>query len=206
MFRDEVQAARAIRLLLSRFGIEEAWTDAGPTASTLQLRYEDDIPLPPQQRAMLLAAWSLWSPVAGGIPLGDVVRSLDREGTVALCSLMVAYVGGADAVDAWIETAPAPSAGSAGAPSPQPGEPEAPPPLSSIFEDWPTLDVLSLRYVRRVLVHVKGNRSRAASLLGVDRRTVSRVLAVSRRGLVPGMQTQRRRATRISGRRSGRSS
>src|SRR5580704_16491653 len=105
MFRDEVQAVRAIRLLLARFGIDDAWGEAGPTPGAVQLRYENDVPLPPQERALVLAAWSLWSPIAGGIALGDMVRSLDPEGARALCSLIVAYAGGPGEVDAWIEAA-----------------------------------------------------------------------------------------------------
>jgi hypothetical protein len=204
MFRDEIQAARALRLLLGRFGVDAGWTDAGPTASAVQLRFENDIQLPPQKRALVLAAWSLWSPIAGGIALGDVVRSLDRESCVALCSLMVAYAGGAEDVDAWIDEAVAALPPGRARAAPDVAEAASNRPLSSIFEDWPTLDLLSLRYIRRVLGHVNGNQSRAASLLGVDRRTVSRLIAEGRRGVVPAMQTQRRGASRSSGRHGGR--
>ena len=47
---------------------------------------------------------------------------------------------------------------------------------------WPTLDVLERDYVDRVLVHVDGNRSAAARVLGIDRRTLLRKLAVRRNG------------------------
>ena len=46
-----------------------------------------------------------------------------------------------------------------------------------IDADWPTLDVLTERYCDRVLNHVSQNRTRAAEMLGVDRRTVTRMLA-----------------------------
>jgi DNA-binding NtrC family response regulator len=42
-------------------------------------------------------------------------------------------------------------------------------------EDWPTLEELSYRYVARVLDRTGGNRTRAAEILGVDRRTLSRM-------------------------------
>jgi hypothetical protein len=143
MFRDEVQAARAIHLLLERFGVEAAWTDPE---------------LPPQKRALVRAAWSLWSPIAGGIALGDVVLSLDREACAALCSLMVAYAGGAEEVDAWIDDALSSLPPGGARASLEPAEPDPSKPLSSIFEDWPTLDLLSVRYVRRVLGHAIGCR------------------------------------------------
>ena len=44
-------------------------------------------------------------------------------------------------------------------------------------EAWPTLHELEQRYVLRVLDAVHGNRSRAAVLLGMDRRTLYRKLA-----------------------------
>lgn len=193
MFRDDAQAFRAIRLLLARLGLDGLWGDAGPTTRALQLRDEHDAPLPAEKRTLLLAAWSLWSPVAAGVPLGDVLRVLNRGTRVALCSLIVAYTSGADAVDAWIE-----AANHAGGAPPEPAAPKAPAPVAeveaeatppvveaavkprSIIADWPTLDALSVRYAGRVLEHVNDNKSRAAQVLGVDRRTVSRLGAAAR--------------------------
>jgi hypothetical protein len=58
------------------------------------------------------------------------------------------------------------------------GSESSPPPvLDRIDADWPTLDVLTERYCDRVLNHVSQNRTRAAEMLGVDRRTVTRMLA-----------------------------
>ncbi len=192
MFRDDVQAARAIRILLSKLGIEALWSDAGPTARAVLLRYENDASLPLEKRMLLLAAWSLWSPAAGGVPLGDVVRTLDSETCRALCSLIVAYTSGAEAVDAWIESAwVPPSPGSEAPPPPAAGNGQ--PPTQSILEGWPTLDLLSVRYVRRVLALVNGSRSRAASVLGVDRRTVGRWIALSQASEVDTRLVQGRR-------------
>lgn len=46
--------------------------------------------------------------------------------------------------------------------------------------DWPTLAVLSRRYIDRALEHTGGNKTRAADLLGIDRRTLNRMLARER--------------------------
>jgi len=48
-------------------------------------------------------------------------------------------------------------------------------PTSGLFEDLPSLDELEKRYLRHVLEAVKWNRSRAAEVLGVDRRTLYRM-------------------------------
>jgi hypothetical protein len=193
MFRDDAQAVRALRLLLSGAGLDALWTDAGPAPALLS-RQEDTLDLAPEKRAVLLAAWSLWSPVTPGISLGEVVRSLDAASCSSLCALIVAYKRGGEAVDAWIADA---SSG-----SPRAGEiparhgaphPDAWAPGMSIWADWPTLDAMSLRYVLRVLDHAK-NSTRAATLLDIDRRTVTRLVAAARKGVVPVIQTQQRRA------------
>jgi transcriptional regulator of acetoin/glycerol metabolism len=46
-----------------------------------------------------------------------------------------------------------------------------------IIADWPTMEELQLRYLQLMLARSGGNRSRAASALGLDRRTVQRMLA-----------------------------
>jgi DNA-binding NtrC family response regulator len=81
-----------------------------------------------------------------------------------------------------------------GAP-PQPGTaPRSGAAPASLDEDWPTLDELSLRYLHRVIEHSKGNKTKAAEVLGIDRRTVSRILAkASRQGKPPTMQTANRK-------------
>jgi DNA-binding NtrC family response regulator len=75
---------------------------------------------------------------------------------------------------------------SMGAPAPQPPAP--------LDDDWPTLDELSLRYLHRVIEHSKGNKTKAAEVLGIDRRTVSRILSKAmRQGKPPTMQTANRK-------------
>ena len=65
---------------------------------------------------------------------------------------------------------------------------------ASLDDDWPTLDELSLRYLHRVIEHSKGNKTKAAEVLGIDRRTVSRILSkASRQGKPPTMQTANRK-------------
>jgi DNA-binding NtrC family response regulator len=52
----------------------------------------------------------------------------------------------------------------------------APPaPQDQPFSDLPTLDELERRYLLHVLDAAKGNRTRAADILGVDRRTLYRM-------------------------------
>ena len=49
-----------------------------------------------------------------------------------------------------------------------------------LTNDWPTLDVLRLRYIAHVLEHNGGHTMRAAEVLGIDRRTLTRILARER--------------------------
>jgi DNA-binding NtrC family response regulator len=53
---------------------------------------------------------------------------------------------------------------------------------SPIHEDWPTLQEFQRRYVERVLAHTHGNRTYAAKLLGINRRSISRMFARERSG------------------------
>jgi DNA-binding NtrC family response regulator len=48
-------------------------------------------------------------------------------------------------------------------------------PLPALFEDLPSLDEIERRYLQHVLKTVNGNRTRAAEILGVDRRTLYRM-------------------------------
>jgi DNA-binding NtrC family response regulator len=47
--------------------------------------------------------------------------------------------------------------------------------LVSIDSDWPTLEELQRRYIERVLAHTGQNKTSAASILGIDRRTLQRL-------------------------------
>jgi DNA-binding NtrC family response regulator len=49
-------------------------------------------------------------------------------------------------------------------------------PFSALFEDLPSLDEVERRYLQHVLKMVEGNRTRAAEILGVDRRTLYRMI------------------------------
>jgi DNA-binding NtrC family response regulator len=52
--------------------------------------------------------------------------------------------------------------------------------LGSLAEDWPTLATLERRYIDRVLSRTGGNKTRAADVLGIDRRTLNRMFARER--------------------------
>jgi DNA-binding NtrC family response regulator len=49
-------------------------------------------------------------------------------------------------------------------------------PLSALFEDLPTIDELERRYLLYILEVAGGNRTKAAEILGVDRRTLYRMI------------------------------
>jgi DNA-binding NtrC family response regulator len=51
---------------------------------------------------------------------------------------------------------------------------------SAMAEDWPTLAVLERRYIDRVLSRTGGNKTHAAEVLGIDRRTLNRMFARER--------------------------
>jgi two-component system response regulator AtoC len=67
-------------------------------------------------------------------------------------------------------------------PGPKPATPSSPPALAGaaapdpLLADRPTLDELTRRYAERVLREQGGNKTRAAELLGIDRKTLSRLL------------------------------
>ena len=46
---------------------------------------------------------------------------------------------------------------------------------TSLHDDWPTLEELQRRYIRRVLEHTGQNKTSAAAILGIDRRTIQRL-------------------------------
>ncbi len=52
--------------------------------------------------------------------------------------------------------------------------------MSALADDWPTLAVVERRYIDRVLARTGGNKTRAAEVLGIDRRTLNRMFARER--------------------------
>ena len=56
----------------------------------------------------------------------------------------------------------------------------APTEAPSLDEDWPTLSVLARRYITIALGRTKGNKTKAAEMLGIDRRTLNRIMARDR--------------------------
>jgi DNA-binding NtrC family response regulator len=58
---------------------------------------------------------------------------------------------------------------------PAPFREAARPPIDRLFADLPTLEEIERRYLLHVLDEVKGNRTRAADVMGIDRRTLYRM-------------------------------
>jgi two-component system response regulator AtoC len=56
----------------------------------------------------------------------------------------------------------------------------------ALADDWPTLGVLDRRYIDRVLSRTGGNKTRAAEMLGIDRRTLNRMFARERAAAAGG--------------------
>jgi DNA-binding NtrC family response regulator len=50
----------------------------------------------------------------------------------------------------------------------------------ALADDWPSVAVLERRYIDRVLARTGGNKTRAADILGIDRRTLNRMFARER--------------------------
>ncbi len=48
-------------------------------------------------------------------------------------------------------------------------------PLAALYDDLPVLEELERRYLLHVLEVVGGNRTRAAEVMGIDRRTLYRM-------------------------------
>jgi len=58
-------------------------------------------------------------------------------------------------------------------------------PGDELIQDWPTLAVLRRRYLDTMIARAGGNKTRAAEMLGVDRRTIHRIQERERAALRP---------------------
>jgi DNA-binding NtrC family response regulator len=65
--------------------------------------------------------------------------------------------------------------------------------VDPIHADWPSLDVLSVRYIEHVLAHVGGNKTHAARILGIDPRTMRRISLKLKSGRTPSINTGHRK-------------
>ncbi len=57
---------------------------------------------------------------------------------------------------------------------------------TGLADDWPALAVVERRYIDRVLARTGGNKTRAAEVLGIDRRTLNRMFARERAAAANG--------------------
>jgi hypothetical protein len=101
MFRDDVQLARALRVLLGTLQLEDLWTYDGPTDRAAVLYEGGGGALKQDEWVLLCVVFSFWNG-DGGLMFDHVLGALDRGVTEALCSLMVAATRGPEAIDAWI--------------------------------------------------------------------------------------------------------
>jgi len=91
MFRDDAQAARIIKVLLDMVGLENLWTEKGPTERARSHRNQRK--LPSRQRVMLRVAWDLWAtwkPGIGGTTLKQVLHEAPKPALLMLGELFVA--------------------------------------------------------------------------------------------------------------------
>lgn len=101
MFRDDRQAARTAKALLTRVRLGRLFTEEGPTREACDLLEKGGGPMSHGEAIFLSIAFDLWNGM-GHCDLGDAIGVLDSGNLVALGSLLVAVAGGAAAVDRWI--------------------------------------------------------------------------------------------------------
>lgn len=106
-FRDDQQAALAIRALLGLVGLERLWTIYGPTSSATTLLDPRTGELTAKEHLILQCAWAIWDG-SGTVRLADVIQELDDDATGALLLLVLALKTGPSAVDEWLIDYPAP--------------------------------------------------------------------------------------------------
>lgn len=93
--------ARVCRALCADVGLGGLWTDDGPTDRAMELRDAGGGPLSTGERIMVLAAWDVWNS-DGNVRLSDVVHRLDDHRLATIASLLLAVMGGSNAIDAWL--------------------------------------------------------------------------------------------------------
>jgi two-component system response regulator AtoC len=107
------------------------------------------------------------------------VRELDNAVARALALNPGGTILPEDLPDAVRAKLPARSASRTTAPPSQPPavylQPQ-PPAVDALVADHPTLEELNRRYAERILREQSGNKTRAAEVLGIDRKTLSRLL------------------------------
>ena len=103
------------------------------------------------------------------------VRELDNAIARALALNPGGTILPEDLPDALRARLPARAAARASQPAPVPA-PAQPPAAEPLIADHPTLDELNRRYAERILREQAGNKTRAAEVLGIDRKTLSRLL------------------------------
>jgi hypothetical protein len=109
MFRNDAQAARAIRTLLDRSEsprLRSLWNDDGPTERACAMR--SGHALDAWEHNLLQAAFDLWDGTAL-FSFGQILSGLRDDDLRAVCSLLAAESRGATAVEAWIAERRAPA-------------------------------------------------------------------------------------------------
>lgn len=103
MFRDDKQAARAIRALLRRVRLGRLWSDGGPTDEALRI-YEGRSGCSSGEIVMVQVAFALWGSHNSKLSFARMIDVLDGDNLKAVVELVLAREDGSDAVDGWIDS------------------------------------------------------------------------------------------------------
>lgn len=104
MFRDDMQANRAIRALFEAAGLPPLrglWTADGPTARACELVEAGGGPLSHGEAVMLRVAFDAWNG-EGKATVSELLHVLDSRRARLVCGLVLAAHEGGEAVERWI--------------------------------------------------------------------------------------------------------
>lgn len=102
MFRNDAQKCQAILALLQPSGMDQYWTETGPSEIAVSLLERNGGGHSSGQALMLKVAFDIWNG-EGKATLGDILGKLDEINLGMLSTLMSAANVSAEDVDRWIK-------------------------------------------------------------------------------------------------------